>query len=253
MASVNIVYIDESGDKGWASDNSPTDFFVLGCVIVHESFWLANVDALVNLRRQLKKRWGINTRTELKSEDFRWGHGALEGLDIGLRDRMNIYKDVMEYQSNVMNTSNFAIAIQKSKIKDKSRDGRHWAWVFALQRINRFCRGGERAIIFPDEGHATFAQRLVRQMRRYHTITGHYGDKLEIPIQLIVEDPQSRKSHDSYFIQVADWNAYAARRSRYIEPTKKVRRDLWDKLGNTLLLQVNELTGGWPPGIVKWP
>ena len=251
MTSVFIVYLDESGDKGW--NNSPTDFFVLTCILVHETFWLQNLDSLVGLRRRLKERWGINTRVELKSEDFRWGHGAFKGLDIGLRDRMNIYKDVMEFQPNSLSTSNFAVAIQKSKLTDKTKDARYWAWEFALQRINRFCVAkGERAILLPDEGHASFARKLLRQMRRIHTISGHYGGVLDIPVQLIVEDPQSQRSHDSYFIQVADWNAYAARRSPYIEPTGKVRKDLWDKLGDSLLLEVNQIRGG-PSGIVKWP
>ena len=251
MTSVFIVYLDESGDKGW--DNSPTDFFVLSCVLIHETFWLQNLDALIALRRGLKKRWGINTRAELKSEHFRWGRGAFKVLGIGLRNRMNIYKDVMEYQPNTLNTSNFAVAIQKSKLRDKTNDARHWAWVFALQHINRFCSDkGERAIIFPDEGHAHFARTLLRQMRRIHTITGHYGGKLDIPVQLIVEDPQNQRSQDSYFIQMADWNAYAAHRSPCIAPTSKVRKDLWDRLGDSLLIEVNKLRGG-PLGIVKWP
>jgi hypothetical protein len=132
---------------------------------------------------------------------------------------MNIYKDVMEFQANNMNCTIFAVAIDKSNIKDRSRDAREWAWTFALQRINRFCaEKTEQAIIIPDRGHALFIRKLLRKMRRLHRITGHYGGKLDIPVQLIVEDPVDRLSKESYFIQVADWNAYAARRSTYIEP-----------------------------------
>lgn len=245
-----LAYIDESGDKGW--DNSPSNHFILSCVLVHENMWLSNLDALVRLRRQLRDRWGIPPRMELKSEDLRWGRGCLSGLGIGLRDRMNIYKDIMEYQSNSMNITTFAIAVEKAKIKNRTRDARYWAWTFLFQRVDKFCEPTEVASIYPDEGSTLFIRKLVRQMRRIHTIKGHYPGKLEIPTKLLVEDPSERKSHESYFIQLADYNAYAARRSLYIEPRKKVRNDLWDKLGSSRCLDVNKVVGG-PPGIVKWP
>jgi len=247
-----ITYIDESGDHG-LHPNSPS-VFVLSCVITHESSWLQNLDSLISLRRYLKQRWDISPRKELKAQYFRWGHGAFSGLNIPLHDRMNIYKDVIDYQANSMNITNFAVCIDKFKVIANNRDARYWAWMMVLQRINRFCvdKGENRAIIFPDEGNFHFVRRLMRQMRRIHTIKGHYGGKLSIPTQLIVEDPHCIKSTDSYFVQLADLNAYAARRSQYIEPTKKVRQDLWDRLGVTLLLDVNKVTGGYP-GIVKWP
>ncbi len=250
---VFIAYVDESGDNGLQPNSSGV--FILSCVLTHESSWLQNLDSLISLRRYLKQRWNINPRKELKAQYFRWGHGAFSGLNVALHDRMNIYKDVMEYQANNTTLINFAACIDKPKINSTTHDIRYWAWMIILQRINRFCidRAENRAIIFPDEGNFHFARRLMRQMRRIHTIKGHYGGKLNIPTQLIVEDPHCIKSSDSYFIQLADLNAYAARRSQYIEPTRKVRRDLWDKLGATLLLDVNKLTGGYPPGIVKWP
>jgi hypothetical protein len=71
-----LAYIDESGDNG--TDYITTPFFVLSCVLIHESDWLHNLDAMISLRRHLKSRWGINTRAELKAQDFRWGHGALK-------------------------------------------------------------------------------------------------------------------------------------------------------------------------------
>lgn len=245
-----LAYIDESGDKGW--DRSPSEFFVLGCLLVHEEQWLSNLDALVKRRKFLRDKWGISPRTELKSAHLRWGDGPLKGLGIGLRDRMNIFKDNMEYQANSMKVTNFAIAVEKSKITDRDKDARYWAWTFLFQRIHKFCGGDERAIIYPDEGYILFVRKLLRQRRRIHTIKGHYGGRLDIPTKLIVEDPSERKSHESYFIQVADWNAYAARRSVYLEPKKRVRKDLWNKLGDSLLLEVNKNRVG-PPGIVKWP
>ena len=48
------------------------------------------------------------------------------------------------------------------------------------------------------------------------------------------------KSHSSYFIQLADWNAFACHRSRYVDPKPNVDEDLWDALGERLLLPVDQ-------------
>jgi len=251
MRLMFLAYLDESGDKGWI--HSPSEFYVLSCLLVHESCWLQVLDDIITLRRQLKNRWGILVRAELKAAHFRTGHGPFEDLGIGLRDRMNIFKDVMEFQANRLNITSFAVAIDKARIRDRSIDALQWAWTFALQRIDHFCSDkGEHAIVFPDEGEIRAIRKLIRKMRRVHAIGGHYGGKLDIPTRFIVEDPRETRSQDSYFIQITDWNAYAAHHSKYVKPVKKVRSDLWDILTPRLLQDVNKVTGG-PPGIVKWP
>ena len=44
-----LTYFDESGDTGVV--NSPTTWFVLNAVLVHETAWLETNEALVRLRR----------------------------------------------------------------------------------------------------------------------------------------------------------------------------------------------------------
>ncbi|MBI4234636.1 MAG: DUF3800 domain-containing protein [Chloroflexi bacterium] len=244
-----LAYLDESGDHGTVSGSSA--WFVLSCVLVHDQKWLATLDQLIVLRRNLHQHWGLPARTELKAQHFRWGHGPFEEHKTGLRDRMNIYKDVMEYQAAQLAVRVFTIAIAKARLR--SPDARTWAWTMALQRIDKFCQvQDERAMIFPDAGHAPFIRKLLRKVRRIQVIKGHYGGKIEIPAKRIVEDPNDRHSQDSYLIQLADWNAYAALRSPYLEPRKKVRQDLWDRLAPLIVKEVNSVAGG-PPGIVVWP
>lgn len=69
---------------------------------------------------------------------------------------------------------------------------------------------------------------------------------------LIAAVAPGRQSHNSYFIQLADWNALACHRSKHVDPTGTIPDDLWDELDPLLLKEVNDLTGG-APGIVKWP
>jgi hypothetical protein len=75
---------------------------------------------------------------------------------------------------------------------------------------------------------------------------------LSIPLVRIIEDPNDRQSHDSYFIQLADWNAYAAHRSVYVQQKPGTDPTAWGALAGARLLDVNAVRGG-PPGIVLWP
>ena len=69
-------------------------------------------------------------------------------------------------------------------------------------------------------------------------------------LENIVEDPSDRESHESFFIQLADLNAYAA--AQTIRPGANIGGELWDGLGDSRILEVNVLRKG-PPGIKVWP
>ena len=248
----HLAYFDESGDAGLV--NSPTQYFVLACVLVPEADWLASLDALVALRAGLRTKYAIRTRPEIKSTDIRRGRGPLLGLRLSPATRMRLFRGLMIYQARKLPSLRaFAVAIRKASCAARGREPRETAWQFALQRVDRFCRSANsRALLFPDEGHGPFIKRLTRRFRRFQNIPGAFGGNLSIPLRRVLEDPNDRESHDSYFIQLADWNAYAAHRSKYVAPVPGVPDDIWDGLAGYRLLDVNAVRGG-PPGIVCWP
>lgn len=248
----HLAYFDESGDAGLI--NSPTRYFVLSCLLVPEAEWLESLDRLVDLRRRLRETWRIPTRPELKATDLRRGQGPLVGLRLAPQQRMRLYGGLMSYQARYLKgTRAFAIATEKQGASMKGMEPRATAWQFALQRVDRFCRSADsRAVLFPDEGDGTFIKRLTRRYRRFQNVKGAFGGKLSIPLTRVLEDPNDRQSHDSYFIQLADWNSFAAHRSDYVDPKPGVPAGLWDKLEGVRLLDVNAVRGG-PPGIVVYP
>ena len=246
-----LAYIDESGDMGLI--NSPTTYFVLSCVLIHESRWLDTLDSLVSLRRQVSSIYSIPTQVEIKATDLIHGKGLLRSFGLTKNKRLDLYKSFIKFQDDNIDSHVFAIAIHKANASVKGWNPRTAAWTFLIQRLNKFCGDSERVMLFPDEGHSYFIRRLLREMRRYHYVPAHFGGSpIYFPTTRIIEDPNSRKSHESYFIQLADWNAYIAHRSKYIDPNNNVPNDLWDKLGSVLLHDVNKVTGG-PPAIVKYP
>ena len=70
-----LAYVDESGDAGVV--NSPTRYFVLSCLLVHETKWGDTLDGLVAMRARMREQHGIPTWPELTSTDTRRTRGAL--------------------------------------------------------------------------------------------------------------------------------------------------------------------------------
>ena len=140
------------------------------------------------------------------------------GFGLTPKQRMDIYQEIMEFQS-ALNVKTFSIAIHKAKAHAKSWEARFAAWTFALQRLHRFCVAeDDRVAMFTDEGHGYFIRQRVRHMRRFHSIPNHFGPGVtDFKVERILEDPSDRRSQDSYLIQLADLNAYATHRSKYIE------------------------------------
>ena len=249
-----FAYFDESGDSGVT--DSPTAWFVLNGVLVRETVWLATLNSLITLRKSLRDRHGIAPRDELKGSHFRNGKGAFRGLGISRQARMDIYEDVLQFESQ-LDIKTFSIAIHKSRAAGKGWDARNAAWTFALQRLHTFClEQQDYTAIFPDEGHGFFIRQRVRHMRRFNVVPKHFGPgSIDFKVERILEDPSDRCSEDSYFVQMADLNAYATHRSEYIDPRKSARSTLWDALasptGDVRLREVNRIKGG-PTGIVKY-
>lgn len=170
-----LAYLDESGDPGLV--RSPTTHFVLSCVLVHESRWLETLDGLVGIRRRLKAAFGIPMGAEVKASHFKVGKGIFRHLDLPIDERMRFYRGLLTVQAQIhLPVKVFAVAIEKAAAAAHNYDPRKAAWKFALQRIHTFSKkerrgeGGDRAMIFPDEGHGSFIRGLTRELRRYHTV-----------------------------------------------------------------------------------
>ena len=56
------MYVDESGDTGLK--NSPSNYYVLSGLVVHELRWQSTLDALIQFRRHLKEKFGLRLREE---------------------------------------------------------------------------------------------------------------------------------------------------------------------------------------------
>lgn len=245
-----FAYVDESGDSGY--DGSPSNAFVLSVLLVHEQDWLRALDRLVVMRRYLRDAYGIPPLAELKANHLIQRKGIFKELGISEAERLEVFRLAMKFQRKEGVYTAFSVVIDKTKVLQRDRDPRDFAWQFAIERLVNFSARKEQFVhILPDAGHGYFIRRLVRKMRRFHRVPSAFGPgRLEAAAQRVVEDPSDRHSHESYFIQLADLNAYAALRKVF--PTRKLDGSMWDELGEARLEDVNKLAGG-PPGIKVFP
>ena len=58
-----LMYVDESGDIGLSG--SPTRYFVLTGLVLHELRWRQTLDELIGFRRELKADFGLKLREEI--------------------------------------------------------------------------------------------------------------------------------------------------------------------------------------------
>ncbi len=60
-----LMYVDESGDIGL--HNSPTRYFVLSGLVVHELRWQDTLDQFIDFRHRMRRQFTL--RSHLKSDE----------------------------------------------------------------------------------------------------------------------------------------------------------------------------------------
>ncbi len=225
-----LMYVDESGDVGM-SVHSPTRYFVLTGLVVHERDWQPSLDQIIAFRQRLQKRLGLRLREEVHASALINTPGDL--VRIKKNDRMTILRNYADELATVPRINLINVVVDKSG-KAVSYDPFYMAWKVLIQRFNDTLIHGnfpssadpnEHGMIFPDHTDDKKLTLLLRKMRRYNPISNqpHYGAGYrDRPIRAIVEDPMLLNSAHSYFIQSADVAAYLLYQS--LQPNKYMQR-----------------------------
>jgi hypothetical protein len=242
-----FAYIDESGDTGAGGSRT----YVLACVLVDADDWPDRFDRLIDFRRNLRDLFGLPVRAEIKANYLLRNGGPFRALGLSESARFAIYRQTMRLHAK-LGFRTFAIVIDKANHPNRSADD--IAWQYMLQRLERFATyGTEVVMIIHDEGDADAVRKLARKARRVGGAGSTTGTGfLSRPFLRLLDDPVSRNSAQSYFLQLADLAAYAAFRRHYPPPARRVHivpQGMWDQLGEARHWQANMYSGG-PPGIV---
>lgn len=251
-----LAYVDDSGDDGPAGSMT----YTLGCVLVKAEDWPRIFDDLLAFRRQMKALFGIPINAEVKANHIIRNKGAFKSLALSERARKRLYQLAMRYQRN-LGTRTFAVVIDKAKLaaRGDTRNPREIAWEYLLQRLERLSTksGNTPIMVIHDEGEALTIRKLMRKARRIGTAGSAFGTgSLKRPATYLIDDPVPRDSKHSFFVQLADLNAYAAFRDAFPPTSQRVvpivPQTTWNEIGDGRFAAANSLVGG-TPGIVLWP
>lgn len=211
-----LMYVDESGDPGLTG--SPTRYFVLSGVIIHELRWAEYLDQLVEFRKRMRNTFGLLLREEIHSAQMINKPDDL--IRIKRNDRLSIIRHFISEISNMPDINIINVIVDKEN-KPADYDVMAQAWQALVQRFSNTmshrnfpgpANPDERGMIIPDFTDAQKIQSLVRKMRKFNPIPNQNGfgtGYRNITVNNIIEDPFFKDSRHSYFIQVADVVAFS--------------------------------------------
>jgi hypothetical protein len=250
-----LLYVDESGDIGLS--NSPTKYFVLSGLVMHELRWRQILDAIYAFRQSLRSKYHLKLREEIHAAHFI--HKPSRVNHISKHSRLLLLRDVLHFEASLQDISILNIVVDKTT-KPPTYDVFEKAWMALIQRFEntisyRNFPGPQNpqdyGIVIADNTDEPKLRKLVRKMRHHNPIPNRSGMGFrQVPITTIIEDPIHRNSLHSYFIQLADVNAYFLCQKlnpcRYVQ--KKGGRNYFDLLNPVLCTVASQSD---PQGIVR--
>lgn len=222
-----LMYVDESGDTGLGQ--SPTRYFGLSGLIIHESRWRDFINAMTTFRKTMKAVHGLPLRTEIHASEYLRSPPVPNMLR---HIRLAILRNLLDEIAKMNFVSITNVVVDKQG-KHPAYDVFTNAWQALFQRFENTLKygnfpGGHRndyGLVLTDATNGQKLQRLVRRMSVYNPIPNQAwagAGARNLPVLRVIEDPHQKDSKDSYFIQACDVCAYFLTQS--FQPNSYVRR-----------------------------
>lgn len=211
---MELLFIDESGDNGFAPGS--TSLFILGGVCVPAHKWKGIFWKIEETKREITKRYGIKV-PEIKTSKLFAHRGVLFDTQLQQEDMLWIYDRFVD----LLCDSSVTLLVggySKEKFKQQgysTSEAKHLTRAFTEHVWRRYfyeledllaektkqTEQPQNAIVYYDSnpGHEKYIRRIVREFSRKDDATG-VG---------IVEDIILRDSKTSHLIQLADVLAYS--------------------------------------------
>jgi hypothetical protein len=221
------MYVDESGDAGLVG--SPTSYFALSGLVVHESRWRDFINQIIAFRRTMKAVYGLPLRTEIHASEYLRRPPV---LNMQKHVRLAILRNFLDEIAKMDFVSITNVIVDKAG-KTPAYDVFENAWRALFQRFENTLRYGnfpgnhrnDFGLVLTDATDGGKLQRLVRRMAVYNPIPHQAWagpGARNIPILRVIEDPHPKNSKDSYPIQACDTCAYFLAQS--FKPNKFARK-----------------------------
>lgn len=204
-----IAYIDESYDD---------EIFAMSALVVPVAHWRETFEIIKTHRQHLKAVYGIFTSKELHALEFVSGRGRISDRMIPKGLRAQLFRETMDMLAGLQHVSVISGAWPMDGT-DK-RDIHAKAFSRIAERLQRRAvDSGGHILRMVDEGKDVELHKIARRSAVYNMVGSRYGGwedgspAKNIPNDRLIEDPIFRSSARSYFLQLADFIAYALLKS----------------------------------------
>lgn len=205
-----ISYFDESGDDGYPKYSS--EIFVLTSIYLHHQNWKEIYKKLFDFRRFLKDTYNFPIKLEIHTRKLLLNKNPYRQFGYDEKKRFAIL-DAYSKFINTIDIKSISVVINKKNINARNetyyKDILGAALTFNVQRIENDIKKMDptsKFMIITDEGRLTPMRRTARKIQKINFIPSKFTvSSYRQEINLLIEDPLSKNSKDSYFIQIADF------------------------------------------------
>jgi len=206
------MYVDESGDTGLV--RSPSRYFCLSGLVVHESRWRDFIRQLLHFRKTMRRVHGLPVRGEIHASVFI----NSRAFDLERHVRLAILRNALDELAKMDFLSVTNVVVDKQG-KPHDYDVFTNAWRTLFQRFENTLEYGnfpgrhdkDQGIVITDATSGNLLTRLMRRMAVYNPVPNNSligtGSR-NLPITKIIEDPHSKDSAESLPIQMCDTIVY---------------------------------------------
>ena len=234
---------------------SPTRYFALSGIVVHESRWRGFINHLIAFRKTLKAVHGFPVRAEIYASEL-INHRP---FDLPKHIRLAILRNTLDELAKIPNISITNVIVDKQG-KAADYDVFHSAWSVLFQRFENTLKGGnfpdkhvdDHGIVITDAGSGQMLTRLMRKMAIFNYVPHdprYGGGARNVPITRVIEDPHAKDLAQALPIQMCDVAAYFLQQR--FAPNSFIRRQhaqkYFDRLRPVLNLRATRFN---PLGIV---
>ena len=196
---MHLIYIDDSYERPYQ---------IYSAIAVPAASWNTCFEAIKAWRRGLKQSDGILVTREFHATEFCGGRGKLGDRVVGKYRRSRIFREAMRLTNGLPGVRVFSVCHTQN---------RTWALERLITRINKTLgEWDSHAVLMFDEGKEQEITKLLRRMGVYNPVPVYVGSGVtevrNLKLARILDDPIFKKSEHSYFVQLADFAAYAVLR-----------------------------------------
>lgn len=197
-----ISYFDEAGDDGFPETSSP--IFVLSSLYMDHNEWKNNFEQIRQFKRKLKDDYGMPVKEEFHTTKFLTDKNPYHG-----QYENKIRKEILYLYFNLISSLSLKIinvVIDKSRFTSPGYPILEKALTYNVQRIeNDLSVISKKYLIITDEGRLGKMRKQIRKIQRINFIPSKFNQyQYRKEISNLIEDPLSKESSESYFIQLAD-------------------------------------------------